>query len=193
MMLLTANEGIELNQTIIGLGGAVLFSIVFGITLFKRFKRCPADKVLIVSGKQANGKDGLRFYTSGAIMVWPIIQDYAYLDLKPISLETVLKGIRSKSRSQLDIQLKCIAAVSKDPVDLESAASRILSNTLEETKSLLKEMLDSRLKRFISTKEDRELEGNVEEEIKQALMDDFGQLGIKPLTINMTELTINTK
>ncbi len=68
-----------------------LVILVFGtLTAFaRRYRRCPSDKILVVYGKIAGGSTGLsaRCYHGGASFVWPIIQDYQFLDLTPIPIE----------------------------------------------------------------------------------------------------------
>ncbi|MGH9380343.1 MAG: SPFH domain-containing protein [Thermoanaerobaculia bacterium] len=84
----------------------LLYLVVAGIVVFfltiiaftRRFKRCPSDKILVVYGKIAGGGRGglsAKCYHGGASFIWPLIQDYAFLDLKPLSIDINLQGALS--------------------------------------------------------------------------------------------------
>ncbi|NLG26303.1 MAG: flotillin family protein, partial [Chloroflexi bacterium] len=58
-----------------------LIVIALFLTLVGRYKRCPSNKILVIFGK--TGKGAARTIHGGAAFVWPVLQDYAYLDLEP--------------------------------------------------------------------------------------------------------------
>ena len=67
----------------------VLILVVFLFSMLKRYKRCPSDKILVVYGK-TGGEGSAKCVHGGASFIWPIIQDYSFLDLTPISIEVNL-------------------------------------------------------------------------------------------------------
>ena len=52
----------------------------FIAALSSRYKRCPSDKILVVYGK--TGGASAKCIHGGGAFIMPVIQDYAYLDLK---------------------------------------------------------------------------------------------------------------
>ncbi len=60
---------------------------------------CPSDRILVVYGKVTSkkGVSGLaaRCYHGGGAFVWPVIQDYAFLELTPRSIDIALTGALS--------------------------------------------------------------------------------------------------
>jgi hypothetical protein len=64
---------------------AVFVLFVTFLTLISRYKRCPSDKILVIYGK--TGGTSAKCVHGGGAFIWPVIQDYQYLDLKPISIE----------------------------------------------------------------------------------------------------------
>ena len=71
---------------------------VFFLTLFafiRRYKRCPSDKILVVFGKIGGSDKGLsaKCYHGGAAFVWPVIQDYRFLELRPMPIDIKLEGV----------------------------------------------------------------------------------------------------
>ena len=68
---------------LIGIAVVVIFITISA--LISRYKRCPSDKILVVYGR--TGGATAKCIHGGGSFIWPVIQDYAYLDLKPISIE----------------------------------------------------------------------------------------------------------
>ncbi len=74
-------------------GSFVLLIFVTLVSMAKRYKRCPSDKILVVYGKISGGAGlSARCYHGGASFVWPIIQDYQYLDLQDRADQMDLHG-----------------------------------------------------------------------------------------------------
>ena len=53
-----------------------------------RFKRCPSDKILVIYGKTGEGQFA-QCHHGGGKFVWPLFQDYAFIDLKPMTINIV--------------------------------------------------------------------------------------------------------
>ena len=65
---------------------AVVVLFVTLTALISRYKRCPSDKILVIYGR--TGGTSAKCVHGGGAFIWPVIQDYAYLDLKPISIDS---------------------------------------------------------------------------------------------------------
>ena len=104
-----------------------IFSVI--VSLFKRYKRCPSDRILVVYGKVGAGPDGHRSAKcihGGAAFIWPVIQDYSFLDLTPMSIEVNLASALSKQNIRVDVPSKYTVGISTDPGVMENAAERLL-------------------------------------------------------------------
>ena len=62
--------------SIIVVGVIVLFVTI--TALISRYKRCPSDKILVVYGR--TGGASAKCIHGGGAFIWPVIQDFAYLD-----------------------------------------------------------------------------------------------------------------
>ena len=85
----------------LAIGGVVLI-LMFVFFLVSRYKRCPSDKILVVYGKTGDGQSA-KCYAGGAAFVWPVIQDYKYLDLTPLSIDVNLKDALSKQNIRVNV------------------------------------------------------------------------------------------
>jgi len=71
----------------------VLVTLLLIIALFwaSRYKRCPSDQILVVYGKVGEGQSA-RCIHGGGTFVWPLIQDYAFMSLTPMTINIPLQN-----------------------------------------------------------------------------------------------------
>ena len=73
----------------------VLAIAAFGIILVAtRYKRCASDEILVVYGRIRGGKAS-RCIHGGAVMVWPLIQEYKKISLIPMTISIPLDNALS--------------------------------------------------------------------------------------------------
>ncbi len=105
----------------------MIFSTI--VALFSRYKKCPSDKILVVYGKVGKNKEGstrsAKCIHGGAAFIWPIIQDYSFLDLKPISIEVMLQSALSRQNIRVDVPSIFTVAISTEPSTMQNAAERL--------------------------------------------------------------------
>ena len=82
----------ELLFTGVGLTGVGVALLV--LLFISRYKRCPSNKILVVYGKVGQDKSANCVHGGGAF-IYPIIQDYAFLNLNPIPIDIDLRGALS--------------------------------------------------------------------------------------------------
>ncbi len=101
--------------------------IVFGTFFFwvQRYKRCPSDKVLVIYGKTGGRRASLCIH-GGAAFVWPVIQDFAWLDLSPIEVDLGEKGFFSEDNVGVGVTSRLITGISTQSGVMENAAERLL-------------------------------------------------------------------
>ena len=99
---------------------ALMAIAIFGFlaAMVKRYKRCPSDKLLVIYGrtggkKKANGESA-KVIHGGASFIWPIIQDYTFMDLKPIAIEVDLRKALSKQNIRVDVPATFTVAISTE-------------------------------------------------------------------------------
>ena len=66
----------------------------------RRLKKCPSDKVMVIFGsvwfRGGTGQHAARCLHGGTAFIWPVIQDYGFLSLRPIQLEVNLRNALCK-------------------------------------------------------------------------------------------------
>ena len=127
---------------------AVLFFVLIS-TLVSRYKRCPSDKILVIYGR-TGGTSAKCVHGSGAF-IWPVIQDYGYLDLTPMKIEAKLTNALSLQNTQVDVPCRFTIAISTEPTTMKTAAERLLGLPYTDIQELAKNILFGQLRLVIST------------------------------------------
>src|SRR5687768_18398972 len=132
---------------IIVVAAVVLFVTI--TALVSRYKRCPSDKILVVYGR--TGGSSAKCIHGGGSFIWPVIQDYAYLDLKPISIEANLTNALSRQNIRVDVPCRFTIAISTESDSMNNAAERLLGLAPNEIQELSKDILFGQLRLVIAT------------------------------------------
>lgn len=127
--------------------GVVVYVLLF-IALLSRYRRCPADKILVVCGPTTT--DGIRCLNRGGVFIWPFIQEYSYLSLTPVILGAELRGAMSGDDMHVDASARMSVAISTEPELMPNAAKHLLSASEERIQSLAQDILLTQLRRLIA-------------------------------------------
>ena len=137
MKLLSIQETINME----GFGAPMLlifvalFIIVTLLILVRRYKRCPSDRILVVYGKVGGGQSAKCIH-GGAAFIIPVIQDYEFLDLTPISIEVNLVNALSKQNIRVNVPSRFTIGISTEPGVMQNAAERLLGLGQNEIQEL---------------------------------------------------------
>ena len=90
------------------------------------------------TAKQPDGKaKPSKVVHGGAALVWPLIQDYAYISLKPMPINIDLKGALSLQNIRINVPSTFTVGVSKEPSIMANAAERLLGFKIPEIEKSL--------------------------------------------------------
>lgn len=165
----------------------VIFTLI--ITLTSRYKRCPSDKILVVYGK-TGGASAKCVHGGGAFIV-PVIQDYAFLDLKPISIEANLKSALSRQNIRVDVPCRFTIAISTDSETMNAAAERLLGLSPVQIQELAQDMLFGQLRLVIATMTIEEINSDRDkflDNISQNVDTELRKIGLKLINVNVTDI-----
>ncbi len=169
---------------------AIAVAIVLFISIVNRYRRCPSDKILVVYGTTGN-KGSAKCIHGGGTFVWPIIQDYAYLSLTPISIDANLTNALSGQNIRVDVPSRFTVGISTDPEYMPAAAERLLGLSAVQIQELARDILFGQLRLVIATMSIEELNNdrdkflaaisaNVEVELKK--------IGLRLINVNVTDI-----
>ena len=172
---------------------AVLF-VTFAAIL-KRYKRCPSDKILVIYGKTGKNKSGsissARCIHGGAAFIWPVFQDYAFLDLKPISIECNLTNALSKQNIRVDVPCRFTVGISTEADSMTNAAERLLGLSTDSIQNIATDILFGQLRLVIATMDIEEINADRDKflaAVSQNVEAELRKIGLKLINVNVTDI-----
>lgn len=170
----------------------IILAVVIFVTisaLVSRYKRCPSDKILVVYGK--TGGTSAKCIHGGGAFIWPVIQDYAYLDLKPLSIEANLTNALSRQNIRVDVPCRFTIAISTEHENMNTAAERLLGLNSENIQDLAKDILFGQLRLVIATMTIEEINSDRDkflDNISKNVDSELKKIGLKLINVNVTDI-----
>ena len=185
-------ELINANMDILVLSGAA-FLIFFGtlIAFASRYKKCPSDRILVVYGKVASGRSAHCLH-GGAAFIWPVFQDYQFLDLTPMPIEINLQGALSKQNIRVNTPSTFTVGISTEPGVMENAAERLLGLELTEIKELAKDIIFGQMRVVIATMNIEEINSDRDKliaNIAEGVEVELKKVGLRLINVNIQDVT----
>lgn len=169
---------------------AVIVFIFLFVSIINRYRRCPSDKILVIYGSKSNRASAKCIHGGGAF-VWPIIEDYSYLSLTPISIDANLTNALSKQNIRVDVPSRFTVGISTDPESMNAAAERLLGLTPSEIQELARDILFGQLRLVIATMSIEELNNDRDkflESISANVEVELKKIGLRLINVNVTDI-----
>ena len=167
----------------------VVVAVVLLSALLKRYRRCPSDKILVVYGK--TGRGSAKCIHGGGTFVWPVIQDYAYLNLTPISIEANLTNALSRQNIRVDVPCRFTVGISTEDDSMNNAAERLLGLSANDIQDMARDILFGQLRLVIASMSIEELNSDrdkFQENIKKNVEIELKKIGLKLINVNVTDI-----
>ncbi len=168
----------------------VLAAFIILTALLNRYRRCPSDKILVIYGTTSNGGSAKCVHGGGAF-VWPIVQDYAYLSLTPISIEANLTNALSRQNIRVDVPCRFTVGISTEGESMNNAAERLLGLTPNDIQEMARDILFGQLRLVIASMSIEELNSDrdkFQESIMTNVEIELKKIGLKLINVNVTDI-----
>lgn len=183
-----------MEYILIGLVVGIIFLVIVIASLFKRYKRCPSDRILVVYGKVGSNAEGVRTAKcvhGGAAFIWPVIQDYQFMDLTPISIEVNLTNALSRQNIRVDVPSRFTVGISTEPGIMNNAAERLLGLSQQEIYDLAKDIIFGQLRLVVATMDIEEINSNRDKFLANVASNveaELKKIGLKLINVNVTDI-----
>jgi flotillin len=178
-------------QSIFVFGIGIFFLVLLMLFWFiSRYRRCPSDKILVIYGRTTAGASA-KCLAGGAAFVWPVIQDYQYLDLSPISIDVDLKGALSKQNIRVSVPSRFTVGISKKTGVMENAAERLLGKHEEEIMHIAKDIIFGQLRLVVATMDIEEINSDRDKflhNVSQNVENELRKIGLELINVNVTDI-----
>ena len=175
------------------IGIIALVVIALGTIFFwiQRYKRCPADKVLVIYGK-TRGNRSSHCVHGGAAFVWPVLQDFQWLDLTPIPIDISLTGALSKQNIRVNTPSTFTVGISTERGVMENAAERLLGLNMQRISDQASDIIFGQMRVVIATMDIEEVNSNRDlliEKITNGVEVELKKIGLKLINVNIKDIT----
>ena len=174
---------------------AVVVLVVTFSAILSRYKRCPSDRILVVYGRTGKNKSGgqssAKCIHGGAAFIWPVFQSYAFLDLKPVSIEANLTNALSRQNIRVDVPCRFTVGISTEPDIMQNAAERLLGMTMEQVQEIAKDILFGQLRLVIATMDIEEINADRDKflsNVSTNVDSELRKIGLRLINVNVTDL-----
>jgi flotillin len=166
-----------------------LFVFISLTAFLRRYKRCPSDRILVVYGKV--GGESARCIHGGAAFIWPVVQDFAFMDLTPISIEVNLEKALSKQNIRVDVPSKFTVGISTESGIMENAAERLLGLQRNDVHALAHDIIVGQMRLVVAMMDIEEINSNRDKflsNVSHNVEAELKKIGLKLINVNITDI-----
>ena len=174
--------------TIMAFVGLIFFTLVF---ISSRYRRCPSDQILVVFGWVGKGRSN-RTIHGGGVFVWPLIQDYAYMSLTPMTINIPLENALSLQNIRIHVPSTFTVGVSTDPALMSNAAERLLRLKYPDIEAMAKEIIFGQLRLTVASLTIEQINQDREsflESVRHNVEPELNKIGLHLINVNITDIT----
>lgn len=168
----------------------VVVIILSFIGILSRYRKCKSDEVLVVYGK-TSGTKSAKLYHGGAAFVWPIVQGYEFLSMKPLQIDCKLTGAISAQNIRVDVPTTITVAISTDPDVMQNAAERMLGLSIEDKQNLITDVVYGQMRLVIADMTIEELNSDRDKflsKVKDNIDTELRKFGLYLMNINISDI-----
>ncbi|HEY3495087.1 MAG TPA: SPFH domain-containing protein, partial [Polyangiaceae bacterium] len=168
--------------------GLIIFTFMF---LASRYKRCSSDAVLVIFGKVGDGQSSRCIHGGGAL-IWPLIQDYRYLSLTPLTINIDLKNALSLQNIRINVPSTFTVGISTSPAIMNNAAERLLGLEGPRIEDMAREIIFGQLRLTVASLTIEQINQDREsflESIRKNVEPELNKIGLYLINVNITDIT----
>ena len=178
----------------VGGAGAMLVVLVFFtfvLMLSSRYKRCPSNRVLVIYGKSGQG-EAAKCIHGGAKFVWPLIQDFDYLNLEPMQIEIPLRGALSMENIRVNVPSVFTVAIGTAPGSDAQRRDPPAGPAAADIEKQAEEIIFGQLRQVIASMKIEDINRDREtflHHIQSSLEPELKKVGLVLINVNITDIT----
>lgn len=172
--------------------GAAVVALLAGLAMLfvNRYVRCPANKILVISGRVA-GEGAARCISGGGVFVWPVVQEYEFLSLDPVRIDVKLPDALSLENIRISVPSVFTVAIGIEEIVRQNAAIRLLTLSHEQIESTARDIIIGQLRAVIATMSIDQINRDREaflQRVQHQLEPELMKVGLTLLNVNIQDL-----
>ncbi len=160
------------------------------VGILSRYRKCKSDEVLVVYGK-TGGTKSAKLYHGGAAFVWPIIQGYEFLSMKPMQIDCKLTGALSAQNIRVDVPTTITVAISTDREVTQYAGVRRRGLSIVNKQNLITDVVYGQMRLVIADMTIEELNSDRDKflsKVKDNIDTELRKFGLYLMNINISDI-----
>lgn len=166
----------------------LLFTVLF---ISQQYKRCPSNRILVIYGRVA-GQKAARCLHGGGAFVIPLLQDYTYLSLEPITIEIDLRGALSKKNIRVNVPSTFTVGISTKTNIMTNAAERLLGLNRDDVSGQAQDIILGQMRLVIATLAIEEINQDREkflDLVNTNVNVELNKIGLDVINVNIRDIT----
>ena len=181
------------GTSILTLSVIVFVILMFMAVLFtaSRYKRCPSDEILVISGRVGKGLSSKCMHGGGAF-VWPLVQEYRYMSLTPLTINIPLQNALSLQNIRINVPSTFTVGISTHPEIMANAAERMLGMSPAQIEAMAKEIIFGQLRLTVASLTIEQINQDREsflESVRKNVEPELNKIGLYLINVNITDIT----
>ncbi|MEN6307861.1 MAG: SPFH domain-containing protein [Anaerohalosphaeraceae bacterium] len=163
----------------------------FFLFLASRYRRCPSDQILVVFGRVGRDQTSNCIH-GGGTFVWPLIQDYCYMSLTPMTITIPLENALSMQNIRINVPSTFTVGISTDPTIMHNAAERLLRLMPKQIEQMAQEIIFGQLRLTVASLTIEQINQDRErflESIRKNVEPELNKIGLYLINVNITDIT----
>jgi flotillin len=169
----------------------ILLMVISLLLMVNRYKRCPSDKVLVISGRVGKGMSSRCMHGGGAF-IWPLVQEYRYLSLTPMTINIPLQNALSLQNIRINVPSTFTVGISTQPEIMTNAAERLLGLNPSLIEGMAKEIIFGQLRLTVASLTIEQINQDREsflEAVRKNVEPELNKIGLYLINVNITDIT----
>jgi len=171
----------------------VFVFLMFFAVLFmgSRYKRCPSDKILVISGRVGKGASSRCMHGGGAF-IWPVVQEYRFMSLTPLTINIPLQNALSLQNIRINVPSTFTVGISTQPEIMTVAAERLLGLSPVQIEAMAKEIIFGQLRLTVASLTIEQINQDREsflEAVRKNVEPELNKIGLYLINVNITDIT----
>ena len=171
---------------------AFLVIIVTTVAFFAaRYKRCPSDMILVVYGKVGKGQSAMCIH-GGAKLILPLLQDYRFMSLVPLTIAIPLKDALSQQNIRISVPSTFTVGISTEPAIMNNAAERLLGLERKDVEHMAREIIFGQLRLTVASLTIEQINQDRERflsAVRDNVSPELNKIGLYLINVNITDIT----
>ena len=146
---------------------------------------------MVVYGKTGKQRAS-RCIHGGAAFIWPVIQDYGFVSLRPMQLDVNLQNALCRQNIRINVPSVFTVGISTDESLMGNAANRLLGLRQESIADLAKDIILGQLRLVIASMTIEQINADREtflRNVEENVADELNKIGLHLLNVNITDIT----